>query len=165
MMRTSTGMESLPPSRSIRRSSSARRSFACTFALMSPISSRNNVPPLACSNFPCRRAAAPVNAPFSWPKSSDSTNSVGSAALVKFPGHQLFAGSRLAAYQHCRIGVGDLFDHRAHVLHRRGITEQRPALRSLDLNATTERTILAPQLDGFESVLDHQAEIVQLERF
>mgnify|MGYP001128325283 CR=1 FL=1 len=43
-MRTSTGIDSFAPIRSIRRSSNARNSFACTLELMSPISSRNNVP-------------------------------------------------------------------------------------------------------------------------
>ena len=47
---------------------------------MSPISSRKRVPPFACSNFPFLLAAAPVKAPFSWPKSSDSMSSVGNAA-------------------------------------------------------------------------------------
>jgi hypothetical protein len=32
---------------------------------MSPISSRNSVPPEHCSNFPIRWRSAPVNAPFS----------------------------------------------------------------------------------------------------
>ena len=32
--------------------------------IMSPISSRNNVPPLHCSNLPMRCVAAPVKAPF-----------------------------------------------------------------------------------------------------
>ena len=35
-------------------------------------SSRNSVPPSACWKRPSRRRSAPVNAPFSWPKSSDS---------------------------------------------------------------------------------------------
>ena len=47
---------------------------------MSPISSRKIVPPFAASNMPTRRASAPVNAPFSWPKSSLSSSSFGIAA-------------------------------------------------------------------------------------
>ena len=47
---------------------------------MSPISSRKSVPPSASSNFPCRRAAAPVKAPFSWPNSSLSIRESGRAA-------------------------------------------------------------------------------------
>ena len=38
------------------------------------------MPPSACSNLPIRVVAAPVNAPFSWPNSSLSSSSVGSAA-------------------------------------------------------------------------------------
>ena len=50
---------------------------------MSPISSKNRVPPLACSKRPRRWALAPVNAPFSWPNSSDSIRSLGMAAMFK----------------------------------------------------------------------------------
>ncbi len=48
---------------------------------MSPISSRNSVPPLACSKRPMRRSVAPVNAPFSWPNSSDSSSSAAIAEV------------------------------------------------------------------------------------
>ena len=41
---------------------------------MSPISSRNSVPPSAVSKVPRLRAAAPVNAPFSCPNSSLSSS-------------------------------------------------------------------------------------------
>ena len=40
------------------------------------------MPPSASSNFPRRRASAPVNAPFSWPNSSDSISSSGIAAQL-----------------------------------------------------------------------------------
>ena len=50
---------------------------------MSPISSKNSVPPLACSKRPSRFCAAPVNAPFSCPKSSDSIRSLGIAAMLR----------------------------------------------------------------------------------
>ena len=50
---------------------------------MSPISSRNNVPPFACSNRPSRTVLAPVNAPFSWPNNSDSIKSFGIAAMLR----------------------------------------------------------------------------------
>ena len=49
---------------------------------MSPISSRKIVPPSACSNFPVFFSVAPVKAPFSWPKSSDSMSSSGMAAQL-----------------------------------------------------------------------------------
>ena len=50
---------------------------------MSPISSKNNVPPLACSNRPILLSTAPVNEPFSCPNNSDSTNSLGISAIFK----------------------------------------------------------------------------------
>ena len=40
------------------------------------------MPPSASSNFPRRRASAPVKAPFSWPNSSDSISSSGIAAQL-----------------------------------------------------------------------------------
>ena len=46
---------------------------------MSPISSRNSVPPSANSKRPFRLDIAPVNAPFSWPNSSLSRSSPGIA--------------------------------------------------------------------------------------
>ena len=49
---------------------------------ISLISSRKSVPPLACSKRPRRCAVAPVNAPFSWPKSSLSNRSRGMAAIL-----------------------------------------------------------------------------------
>ena len=49
---------------------------------MSPISSRNSVPPSACSKRPRRSSVAPVNAPFSWPKSSDSSRSAVNAEVL-----------------------------------------------------------------------------------
>src|SRR2546425_3667076 len=46
---------------------------------ISPISSRKSVPPLACSNLPFFCATAPVKAPRSCPKSSDSNKFSASA--------------------------------------------------------------------------------------
>jgi len=48
----------------------------------SPTSSRKIVPPSASSKRPCRRWMAPVNAPFSWPKSSEATSEEGIAAQL-----------------------------------------------------------------------------------
>ncbi|MFO0680036.1 MAG: hypothetical protein U0169_26175 [Polyangiaceae bacterium] len=48
----------------------------------SPISSRNNVPPFAASNTPTFAFTAPVNAPFSWPNSSDSRSVSAHAAQL-----------------------------------------------------------------------------------
>jgi len=49
---------------------------------MSPISSRNSVPPSACSKRPRRMVCAPVKAPRSWPNSSLSSRSLGMAAVL-----------------------------------------------------------------------------------
>ena len=54
---------------------------------MSPISSRNSVPPEASSNLPARASWASVKAPFSWPNSSLSSNvSVRAAQLTAMNG-------------------------------------------------------------------------------
>ena len=53
--------------------SSTRSSLACSASGMSPISSRNSVPPLAYSKRPLRSLSAPVKAPGSWPNSSSSS--------------------------------------------------------------------------------------------
>ena len=73
--RTSVWMGRVPPTRSKVWSWSTRRSFAWSAGRMSPISSRNTVPPWATSSFPRFCWCAPVNAPFSWPNSSDSRSS------------------------------------------------------------------------------------------
>src|SRR5205823_2491678 len=71
-----------PPERSISRSWTARRILACSARLISAISSRNNVPPTACSNRPILRMTAPVKAPFSCPNSSLSSRFSGIAAQL-----------------------------------------------------------------------------------
>src|SRR5213592_3162547 len=73
------GMETFEPSRSTLRSCSTRKSLACSGRGRSPISSRKTVPPLASSKRPRRIWLAPVNAPFSCPKSSSSIRDSGKA--------------------------------------------------------------------------------------
>ena len=80
MSRASTSTGVSPPTRSICRSSKVRRIFTCTEASISLISSRKSEPPSAFSKRPMRRSIAPVNAPFSWPKSSLSRMFCESAA-------------------------------------------------------------------------------------
>ena len=79
----------------------------------------------ACSNLPIRVVAAPVKAPFSWPKSSLSRSSAGSAAQltltkglsrrgdarVDCPRDQLLADAAFSADEHGDVTVGHLFDH------------------------------------------------------
>ena len=88
---------------------------------MSPISSRKIVPPSADSNFPLRCEAAPVNEPFSWPKSSDSSSVSASAAqetlmkgrrarspeIMDGAGDQLLARSAFTLNEHGASQAGD----------------------------------------------------------
>ena len=78
--RASTLIRCVLPTGSTTCSCSARSTLACVFRLMSPISSRKIVPPSAASNLPRRSDTAPVNAPRTWPNSSDSIRSSGIAA-------------------------------------------------------------------------------------
>ena len=73
-------MVRVPPTRSNSCSCRTRSNLACASSGSSPTSSRNIVPLSASSKRPLRCSVAPVNAPFSWPNSSLSTNSRGSAA-------------------------------------------------------------------------------------
>jgi hypothetical protein len=81
-MRTSTGRLSELPTGVTCPSWTTRRSLAWVIRLMSPISSRNRVPPWALSNFPLRSLTAPVKAPFTWPNISLSMSSAGMAAQL-----------------------------------------------------------------------------------
>src|SRR5713226_2262022 len=81
-IRTSTRSERVPPSRSNSPSCRTRRIFGWVTGERSATSSRNSVPPSASSKRPSLRPAAPVNAPFSWPNSSDSSSVSGRAAQL-----------------------------------------------------------------------------------
>ena len=52
------------------------------------------MPVSACSNLPMRVVAAPVKAPFSWPNSSLSSSSAGSAAQFTFTNGRSLRGER-----------------------------------------------------------------------
>ena len=82
MMRTSVLIGVRPPTVEYSPCCSTRSSRVCASIGMSPISSRNSVPPSACSKRPALRALAPVKAPFSCPNSSDSIRSRGIAAML-----------------------------------------------------------------------------------
>ena len=77
--RTSTLRAVSDPTRCTSWFCNTRRSLACVASGMSPISSRNSVPPWACSNNPALSFVAPVNEPLTWPNSSLS-NSVSTTA-------------------------------------------------------------------------------------
>ena len=57
----------------------ARSSLTCMVGVVSEISSRKRVPPSASEKRPRLSLTAPVKAPRSWPKSSDSSSVSGSA--------------------------------------------------------------------------------------
>jgi DNA-binding response OmpR family regulator len=82
MTRTSTLISVGAADRRISRSCSTRSSLTCSSSGISPISSRNSVPPSASSNRPGLSRSAPVNAPFSWPNSSLSSRFSGIAAQL-----------------------------------------------------------------------------------
>ena len=79
-MRTLALIGVRPPTVMYSPSCSTRSRRVCASGGMSPISSRNSVPPSACSNLPDERCTAPVKAPRSWPNSSLSISSRGIAA-------------------------------------------------------------------------------------
>ena len=73
--RMSTCRSCTSPRRRKRCSSRTFSSLACTCGSASPTSSRKSVPRCATSIKPGFAATAPVKAPFSWPKSSESRRS------------------------------------------------------------------------------------------
>ena len=138
--------------RSKRFSWMTRSSLAWVSRLMSPISSRNSVPPSAASNLPSRRATAPVNAPFSWPNSSLSTSSRENAAqLTRRTGRwragcgvdrardQFLAGARLAAHQHRHIGRRNLVDSLEDAHHRARPPDHVGKATGLELHLLDQR--------------------------
>jgi len=78
--RTLTMIVSLLPTFSNSFSCRTRSIFAWSAGSISPISSKKMLPPSAFSNLPVRSAAAPVNAPRTWPNSSLSRRGAGIAA-------------------------------------------------------------------------------------
>src|SRR5262252_7201767 len=79
---TSTGSVRVPPRRRTVRSSTTLSSLAWSGSLSSPTSSRKMVPVWAAWNSPGLACWAPVNAPRSKPKSSDSMSVSGMAAQL-----------------------------------------------------------------------------------
>jgi hypothetical protein len=89
---------------------------------MVAISSMKSVPPLATSKRPFLEATAEVNAPLTWPKSVDSSSSLGMAPVlmgtkglslarrvgVDGLGDHLLAGAALALNQHGGTAGRDL---------------------------------------------------------
>ena len=117
------------------------------------------MPPSACSKRPRRCASAPVNAPFSWPNSSDSSRSAGiadgverdeglagaRAVLVQRARDQLLAGAGLAGDQHRDARARQAADGAEHLLHGRRPAEQ---LRDARRAAPRRRRRAAAPLRG-----------------
>ncbi|MNG05032.1 hypothetical protein D3C84_882040 [compost metagenome] len=83
MIRTSLWIIWLEPTGSYSFSCSTRSNLLCRGKGMSPISSRNKVPPSAICNLPGRPLrSAPVKAPGAVPKNSASSRVSGIAALL-----------------------------------------------------------------------------------
>ena len=143
----------------------------------SPTSSRKSVEPCACSKRPMRRATAPVNAPFSWPKNSLSMRSLRDRRAVH--GHErplaarraavdgardeLLARAGLAAQEHRRVRVRHLLHHREHLAHRgRGPHDLLEPGRLLEL-AAQPRDVAALALVR-DRVAEHERELVVADR-
>ena len=123
-MRTSTCIGSLEPTRSKVISCSTRSSLVCTSRLMSPISSRNSVPPSASSKRPTLSRSAPGERPLDVAEQLalqqarrqggavdlDERLARPRAVLVDRLGQQLLAGAALAADQHGRRAGRHLAD-------------------------------------------------------
>ena len=90
------------------------------------------LPPSASANLPFLLVVAPVNAPRTWPNSSDSSSVSGIAAqltlisgmarcalrVVDRARDQLLAGPGLAGDEHRALGLGDQLGAIDHFLHR-----------------------------------------------
>src|SRR3989440_4451835 len=138
MMRTLARIGTRPPTAVYSRSCSTRSKRVCASGGMSPISSRNSVPPFACSKRPILRAVAPVKAPFSWPNSSLSISSRGIAAILiatngaerRLPKScsardQLLTGAAFAGDHDREVGSHQPGDGAIDLLHCRRAADQR----------------------------------------
>jgi hypothetical protein len=155
----STVRARVPPTRKKLLVSSARSNLTWLSGSISPISSRNRVPPSASSMSPGFIPAAPVNAPRSCPNSSLSSTSRGSVAavdgheglipagraIVDRAGDQLPAGAALAEDQHRGLGRRDAVDHAEHVECMRALTMTMPAGECRHVEAVAEHHVLADQ--------------------
>ena len=83
----------------------ARNSLACMERLISPISSRNSVPPSASSKYPVR-FATPVATPFSIPNNSDSSSVSGKEAQLTYHEATLRKHLQSAGYRAMAINEG-----------------------------------------------------------
>ena len=146
---------------------------------ISPISSRNSVPPFACSKRPTRRRSAPVNAPFSWPKSSLSRSDLGERGAVQR--HErlrraraervdrarelALAGAALARDEHGRARRRDLRATPIDLLHRGARADQALEALAVALAQLAAQVLgLDPERAALERALDRERERVEVDR-
>ncbi len=97
---------------------------------MSPISSKNSVPPSACSNLPPWRVVAGKGAFFVAEQfafdqlagdrghvDGDEGTGFAAAEIVQCFGDQFFAGAGLTGNQHGEVGRGEAAHHPINILH------------------------------------------------
>ena len=135
------------------------------------------MPPSACSKRPMRCLSAPVKAPFSWPKSSDSSRFSWSAAqltlmklravalrvVVDGAGDELLAGAGLAAHEHGGVALGDLLHDAEHGRQRAARPDDVVELvdAALRVAQVVDLVLHATELEG---LLDLDLHLFDLER-
>ena len=119
-----------------------------------------------------RVVAAPVKAPFSWPNSSLSSSSAGSAAqltltngrsfarraLVDRARDELLADAALAADQHRDVAVGDLLDDLRDRSHLGAVAPERNARSWSSLSCRRSSVISRHQPGLLDRALDRGVE-------
>ena len=175
--RTSTFWLRSEPSGSNSRSCSTRSSFACSAVAIVPISSRKIVPPSASANLPFLLVSAPVKAPRTWPNSSDSSRFSGIAAQftltsgivalraveVNRARDHLLAGAGLAGDEHRALRFRHHLRRADHVLHAAAAPDDA-VLVELLVALAEQVAVLGPQALVIEGAVDHDQQLVDLER-
>ena len=120
MTRTSTLTGCMSPIGCTSLDSRKRRSLGCTSSVVSPISSRNSVPPVAARMMPEKFSVAPVKEPRRWPNSCESSMSFGVALQLKGRKGSVGAGGVGVnhAREHLLAGAGFAGDEDGHVRRR-----------------------------------------------
>ncbi len=170
MMRTLQGMVRLLPTRSKLRSCSTRNSFTCICSDMSPISSRNSVPPSANSKRPdarrqrAREGALLVAEQFALQQirrngaAIDGHEGMAGATrqLVDVARDHFLARAGFAEDQHIGIERGHLFDQPMHRAHGGRIAARAETVSARLRRMTVAHVLRLVQHRGQPSLLDRQ---------
>ena len=173
MMRTSVLIGVRPPTRVYSPSCSTRSSRVCASSGMSPISSRNSVPPSACSNCPASRGLRAGERALLVPEQlaldqlardgrhvhRDEWPGAPLAVVVQRASHQLLAGAALAGDHHGEVGVRQPRQDAVDLLHGGRAADQRQLLAAG--LSSGERFALAVGATAPSRHCDH---LVQVER-